>query len=79
MKNYMMIFNLMSVYSPRSVSLLILVEQQKKEFSLAIYAFFFLRQESHYAAQADLKLMILLPQPLSAGVTGVYHHTQPSK
>jgi hypothetical protein len=23
--------------------------------------------------------MILLPQPLSAGVTGVYHHTQPSK
>jgi hypothetical protein len=31
---------------------------------------------SHYAAQADLKLKILLPLPPKCWITDVYHHDQ---
>jgi hypothetical protein len=32
--------------------------------------------EFHCVAQADLKLVIPLSQFLSAGIMGMYHHTQ---
>jgi hypothetical protein len=38
---------------------------------------FFETGSSLSIAQTDLELSILLPQPLSAGITGVNHHTQP--
>jgi hypothetical protein len=34
----------------------------------------FLETGSYYVTKADLKVMILLPRPLSAGITGIYHH-----
>jgi hypothetical protein len=47
--------------------------------SLPALGFFFLaggRAGSHYATQAGLELMILLPQPPEAGIIGVNHHAQ---
>jgi hypothetical protein len=38
--------------------------------------FFFFQTRSLYIVQADLELVILLPQRLlSAGIIGVHHHT----
>jgi hypothetical protein len=37
---------------------------------------FVLRWGSHYVPQAELKLIILQPQPLSTGTTGMHYHTQ---
>jgi hypothetical protein len=35
----------------------------------------FFEMGSCYVAQASLSVAILLPQPLSAVITGIYHHT----
>lgn len=39
---------------------------------------FVLKTGSCYVAQAGFKTMILLPQPLSSGTTGMHHNTSPS-
>jgi hypothetical protein len=38
--------------------------------------FYFILFLSHCVAQVDLKLMIPLPQPPDAGITGMHHHAR---
>jgi hypothetical protein len=38
--------------------------------------FIVLLKEAHCITQAGLKLWILLPQPLSAGIIGIYYYFQ---
>jgi hypothetical protein len=41
---------------------------------LIIIIIIILKAGSHCVGQAGLDLSILLPQPLSAGITGLHHH-----
>jgi hypothetical protein len=50
------------------------INRQQKWNSHRIFFFFLIEIASHYVVQASLELKILLPLPLSAGITGVHQH-----
>jgi hypothetical protein len=44
--------------------------------SFFVCVLLFLETGSDYVDQIVLGLLVFLPQPLSAGITGVHHHAQ---